>query len=80
MGVIKTNYGNDKVYVLLVELFWQNHFSRKNSRWCEEYVAGELPESDKLHLFLFSEVAQIDNNGYLKSLKTTTEAIVFAEK
>ena len=43
------------------------------------YLAGEIIESDKLHLFLLSEGTRIDGNEYLESLENGTELIVCIE-
>ena len=70
--------------------FWLNYSIKNNSpekisiavkkidnHFC---LAREIFKSYELHLFLFSEGTQINDNEYLKSLKTTTELIVCPEK
>ena len=44
------------------------------------YLASEIIESDKLHLFLLSDGTQIDDNEYLESLENGTELIVSTEE
>ena len=43
-------------------------------------MANELLESDTLHLFLLSDVTQINGNQYLESIETATELIVCTEE
>ena len=55
------NNRNDKVYVLFVKLFWQKQLSWKNSCSAKNTahlfcMASKLLKSDKLHLFLLSDV------------------------
>ena len=44
------------------------------------YLASEIIESDKLHLFLLSDGTQIDDNEYLESLENGRESIVCTEE
>ena len=43
-------------------------------------LASEIIEADRLHLFLFSDGTQIDDNEYLESLENGTELIVCTEE
>ena len=44
------------------------------------HLANEIIEADRLHLFLLSDGARIDEDEYLNSLKDTTELIVCTEE
>ena len=44
------------------------------------YVASQVIETDKLHLFLLSDGTRIDNNEYLISLENGTELIACTEE
>lgn len=81
----KKSYGNEKVYVLLVELFQQKQSSKKNPVGFKniEYLvcmASKLYDSDELHLLLLSDGTRIDHNGQLKSLETATEVLAPAQR
>ena len=57
---------------------------RNNSRCCERhgssfYLASEITEADRLHLFLLSDGTRIDDNEYLESLENDTELTVCTE-
>ena len=43
-------------------------------------LASEITEADRLHLFLLSDGARIDDNEYLSSLENSTELIVCKEE
>ena len=43
-------------------------------------LASQIIEADWLHLFLFSDGTQIDDNEYLESLENGTELIVCTEE
>ena len=43
-------------------------------------LSSEIIEADRLHLFLFSDGTQIDDNEYLESLENGTELIVCTEE
>ena len=44
------------------------------------YMASQVIETDKLHLFLLSDGTRIDNNEYLISLENGTELIACTEE
>ena len=44
------------------------------------YLASEIIESDKLHLFLLSDGIRIDEDEYLSSLEDGTELIICTEE
>ena len=44
------------------------------------YLASEITESDKLHLFLLSDGIRIDEDEYLSSLEDGTELIICTEE
>ena len=41
------------------------------------HLASEIMEADTLHLFLFSDGTQFDDNEYVESLENGTELIVY---
>ena len=44
------------------------------------HLASQIIKADRLHLFLLSEVTQIDEDEYLSSLEDGTELIVCTEE
>ena len=44
------------------------------------YMASEITEANKLHMFLLSDGTRIDNNEYLSSLENGTELIPCTEE
>ena len=63
----------------------ETYSHRNNSRCCERhrssfYLASEITEADRLHLFLLSDGTRINDNEYLESLENGTELIVCTEE
>ena len=63
----------------------ETYSHRNNSRCCERhgssfYLASEITEADRLHLFLLSDGTRIDDNEYLESLERGTELTVCTEE
>ena len=44
------------------------------------HIVSQITEADRLHLFLLSDGARIDEDEYLSSLENGTELIVCTEK
>ena len=43
-------------------------------------MASEITEADRLHLFMFSDGTQIDDNEYLEGLENGTQLFVCTEE
>ena len=66
--------------------FWLNYFDENHIAKIPigvkniEYLASEITESDKLHLFLLSDGTRIDEDEYLSRLEDGTELIICTEE